>query len=135
VKKKLWGTVPFRHIGGDPLFFSGHREAHFPEFLTLGPRSWLSSYFASLTVVWRYAQEKQKSPDRNSGCIILRIFLGWRFLLQDNKMPGWNNPLPIGQSTRDIQSPLAIVNDKNRALSVHYSQVFTIPKLTKVVLE
>ena len=34
-----------------------------------------------------------------------------------------------------IQSPLAIVNDKNRALSVHYSQVFTIPKLTKVVLE
>ena len=85
MKKKLWDTVPFRHVGGDALLFSSHREAPFPEFLTLSPNSWFSSYLASLTVVWRYAQEKQKSLDPNS-CIVLRIFLGRRLLLQDSKV-------------------------------------------------
>jgi len=33
-------------------------------------------------------QEKQKSGDRDNDSIILRIFLGWRFLLQGNKMIG-----------------------------------------------
>jgi len=83
---KLWSTVPFRHIVSNPLFFSGHREAPFPEFLTLGPNSWLPPHLASLTVVWGHAQEKQKSSDRDSYCIILRAVLGWRFLLQDSKV-------------------------------------------------
>lgn len=34
----------------------------------------------------------------------------------------------------EIQSPLAIVNEKNRARSVHYSQLFSIAKMTKEVL-
>lgn len=30
-------------------------------------------------------------------------------------------------------TPPAIVDDKNKPLSIHYSHVFTIPKMTKVV--
>jgi len=35
---------------------------------------------------------------------------------------------------KTIQSPLAIVNKKNRARSVHYSKLFSIAKMTKEVL-
>ena len=35
---------------------------------------------------------------------------------------------------RIVQSPLAIVNEKNKAPSVDYSQLFSIAKMTKEVL-
>ena len=40
----------------------------------------------------------------------------------------------IIMSNSEIQSPLAIVNEKNRARSVHYSKLFSIAKMTKEVL-